>query len=120
MARDTLSGGIWRNKTQEAPRGGSALQSSMQVVSVVGVDAFIVTLTLFTSMRFVRNISLCFTTDYAIHNYQLVKNRYTITTSPQVLNTCLYSIPHFNAKDDISSVLIPNADTKIPNPEPGL
>lgn len=80
MARDTLSGGIWRNKTQEAPRESGALQNSMHVVSVIGVDAFIVTLILFTFMWFVHNISLCFSTDCAIHNYQLVKNRYTTTT----------------------------------------
>lgn len=81
MARGTLSGGIWRNKTQEAPREGSTLQHSMQVVSVIGVDAAIVTLILFTSMWFVHNISLCFNADCAIiHNYQLVKERSTINT----------------------------------------
>lgn len=32
----------------------------------------------------------------------------------QVLRTCLFPRPHFNAKHTISSVLIPNADTKIP------
>lgn len=80
MARGTLSGGIWRNKTQEAPRGDCILQSSMQVVSIIDVDVAIVTLILFTSMWFVHNISLCFSADCAIHKYQLVKEHSTFTT----------------------------------------
>lgn len=79
MARGTLSGGIWRNKTQEAPREDIALQSSMHVVSVIDVDVSIVTLILFTSMWFVHNISLCFSLDYATHNYKLDEERFTIT-----------------------------------------
>lgn len=80
MARGTLSGGIWRNKTQEAPRVDNTLQNSMLVVSVIDVDVAIITWTLFTSMRFVHNISLCFSADCAIQNYQLVKEHSTVTT----------------------------------------
>lgn len=80
MARGTLSGGIRRNKTQEAPRGHGTLQNSMQVVSVIDVDVAIVTLILFTSMWFVYNISLCFSADCAMDNYLLVKKHSTVTT----------------------------------------
>lgn len=86
MARGTLSGGIWRNKTQEAPREDNALQNSMHVVSVIDVDVSIVTLILLTSMWFVHNISLCLSLDYASHNYKLDQDRFTIITIQSLQN----------------------------------
>lgn len=84
MARGTLSGGIWRNKTQEVPREDTALLDPMHVVSVIDADVSIATLILFTSMWFVNDISLCFSLDYATHNYKLDEERFTITIqSPQ-------------------------------------
>jgi hypothetical protein len=78
-----------------------------------------VTLAVFTSMWFVHNISLCFSAVCAIHNHQLLKERSTVKY-PKVLGTCLYPMPHFNANDNISSVLIPNADTKISEIQSGM
>lgn len=87
-------GGIWRNKTQEAPRENNVLQRSMHVVSVIDVDVPIVTSILFTSMWFVHNISLCLSLDYATHNYKLDEERFTITiqssqnmSRPQAIST---------------------------------
>lgn len=118
MARGTLSGGIWRNKTQEAPREDNALQHSMHVVSVIDVDVCIVTLIFFTSMWFVHNISLCL----SLTTLLIITNS-TRNASPSLSKaprTCLDPKSHFNTQDEISSVLIPNADTEIPKIQPGL
>lgn len=89
------------------------LENPMQVVSAIDADYLILTSTLFTSVWFVHDISLCFSADCAIHNYQLVKERSTITASKSLEHVCTHK-PNFNVKDDISSVLIPNADTEMP------
>lgn len=85
----------------------------MQVVSAIDADYLILTSTPFTSIWFVHDISLCFSADCAIHNYQLVKERSTITTPESPEHVCT-QVSNFNVKDDISSVLIPNADTEMP------